>query len=213
MFLRTTAAFAALLIVMLTAQAADLKLSFKQFVVPAFTGGPALLVWDDDIFPADYLFRYEYREGEAVEDLANRVYHRKAGETEFRFGGYYVVLTTGCGTALQCGVIVDLRTGEIAGQLPTATTGYEFRPNSRLLVVNPEVPDPDEYHLFWDNATFYLEWNGRDFDLIAEEQWPAEAEDLATTTPKTDRVSKNLPDSAVPLPTARPDPTTTGAIN
>lgn len=169
------AALAALLIVNLMPaplQAATLHFNFQQFPAPIFVGQPAPLRWDEEVFAAEWLFRYDDVKGETTEALAARVYAREAEKPEKRFAGRYVVLTTGCGTAFQCGAIVDLQNGRPAAALPPATTGYDYRPGSRLLIVNGEVPPQADYHQYWENTTYYYLWNGREFDLIAEDPWP-----------------------------------------
>lgn len=56
------------------------------------------------------------------------------------FAGHYTFVFWGCGTACQSGLLVDRNTGKIF-DVPTASLGYEFYPDSRLLMVNP--PDSD----------------------------------------------------------------------
>lgn len=184
MFLRTVlAAFVAALFIgnlSSAAPAADLHLDFRQFPAAVYTGAPASLQWDESVFPIDYMFRYDHRYDEPIVVTAERVYRQAAADMSKRFAGHYVVISTGCGTAIECAVIVDLQTGRIAGILQSATAGYAYRPNSRLLVVNAQVPDdPKDYFLYWEQATYYYAWReGRQgFDLIAEEPWP----DRATT--------------------------------
>lgn len=52
------------------------------------------------------------------------------------FAGRYNLATWGCGTGCQSGVITDLSTGKVYN-IPSATGYYDFKSNSRLLVVNP----------------------------------------------------------------------------
>jgi hypothetical protein len=54
------------------------------------------------------------------------------------FAGHYTFAWWGCGSPCQDGVIVDRRTGKIYG-VPSASLGYDFRPSSRMLIVN--TPD------------------------------------------------------------------------
>jgi hypothetical protein len=56
------------------------------------------------------------------------------------FGGHYELIMWGCGAPCAGGVIVDRKTGSIY-DLPFSTTGYEFRYNSLLLIVNPTDED------------------------------------------------------------------------
>ena len=52
------------------------------------------------------------------------------------FGGKYIVNYWGCGSPCQVGVAINVESGGII-ELPTASLGYEFQRNSRLLILNP----------------------------------------------------------------------------
>jgi len=54
------------------------------------------------------------------------------------FAGHYTFAWWGCGSPCQSGVIIDRRTGQIY-DAPSAALGYDFRPDSRMLIVN--TPD------------------------------------------------------------------------
>ncbi|MBX9853067.1 MAG: hypothetical protein K2X86_15095 [Cytophagaceae bacterium] len=54
------------------------------------------------------------------------------------FAGHYTFAWWGCGSPCQSGVIIDRRTGQVY-DAPSAALGYDFRPNSRMLIVN--TPD------------------------------------------------------------------------
>lgn len=59
------------------------------------------------------------------------------------FAGHYNLSRWGCGTSCQNGAITDLQTGHVY-DIPTASLDYEFRKDSRLLVVNP--PDSTGFY-------------------------------------------------------------------
>ena len=59
------------------------------------------------------------------------------------FAGRYNLARWGCGTSCQNGAITDLKTGKVY-DIPSASLDYEFRNDSRLLVVNP--PDSAGYY-------------------------------------------------------------------
>lgn len=59
------------------------------------------------------------------------------------FGGHYTIATWGCGTSCQYGAIIDFKTGNVY-PIPNASGGYNYKKNSRLLVVNP--PDNSGYY-------------------------------------------------------------------
>jgi hypothetical protein len=51
------------------------------------------------------------------------------------FAGHYTFAWWGCGSPCQSGVIIDRKTGQVY-DAPSAALGYDFRPNSRMLIVN-----------------------------------------------------------------------------
>jgi len=64
------------------------------------------------------------------------------------FAGHYSFSYWGCGSPCQMSVIVDRKTGKIYDS-PTASRGYEYRKDSRMLIVNP--PDSLGYY---DNCSY-----------------------------------------------------------
>jgi hypothetical protein len=52
------------------------------------------------------------------------------------FAGDLTVVSWRCGTACEEGLVVDLRSGRIVGHVE-AVLGFEFRTDSRLLILNP----------------------------------------------------------------------------
>lgn len=54
------------------------------------------------------------------------------------FAGHYTLVTMGCGTACQFGMVVDRKTGAIYDGF-TSELGYDFRDDSSLLIKNPEA--------------------------------------------------------------------------
>jgi hypothetical protein len=65
------------------------------------------------------------------------------------FAGHYTFVWWGCGSPCQDGVIVDRRTGKIY-DAPSASLGYDFKQNSRMLIVNP----PDSTGFYHDNSVY-----------------------------------------------------------
>lgn len=61
-------------------------------------------------------------------------------EERSKFGGHYELIMWGCGSPCYHGVIVDRKTGQMI-HLPLSGSGYEFRSNSLMLVVNPTGED------------------------------------------------------------------------
>jgi hypothetical protein len=58
------------------------------------------------------------------------------GANGLNFGGHYCFVYWGCGSECQDAAVVDLKTGIVYHAL-TASLGYDFKPNSRLVIVNP----------------------------------------------------------------------------
>lgn len=63
------------------------------------------------------------------------------------FGGHYCFVKWGCGSPCQMSAVVDLRTGIVYDGVD-ASVGYEFKKDSRLLIVNP----PDSSGFYFDCA-------------------------------------------------------------
>jgi len=59
--------------------------------------------------------------------------------TGLNFAGHYCFAYWGCGSPCQMSAVVDLKTGLVYDG-PSAGYGYQFKRNSRLLVVNPDDP-------------------------------------------------------------------------
>lgn len=77
--------------------------------------------------------------------------YKKVG---FNFGGHYCFVKWGCGSPCQASVIVDIRTGKVYSA-PSAALGYDYRKDSRLLIVNPT-----------DTTGFFV-----DCDYCKQEKW------------------------------------------
>jgi len=177
-----------------TTFAADLHLDFRVFKVKTRFHEPAApLKWDESIFPFERAFIYTGTSYKEMTEQASR-----------RFGGHYVMVTTGCGTACQIGVLVDRRTGRIVDKLPLATTGYDYRANSNLLVVNPTSEEILAYReSYMDHTTYYYVWTTTGWKLLAEEPWP-EAPQVSVVD-DTSLQEKVIEDKLeIPVPVRRP---------
>lgn len=114
---------------------------------PDFTGNPAPLNWDPDNSPVHPDLSYRILDELRSEyDIASR-------DMGKRFAGHYMVWQTGCGGYVQCGVILDLETGQPVTQLPTAGSGgYEFFSHCDLLSVRtagPNKPGEEAEHVLY----------------------------------------------------------------
>lgn len=70
------------------------------------------------------------------------------------FANSFNLIVWGCGTECQSGAIVDRTDGAIYG-IPVASLGYEFRADSALLIVNPDLS------IYWTGEI--PEWLWREF--------------------------------------------------
>jgi hypothetical protein len=59
------------------------------------------------------------------------------------FAGHYTFSVWGCGSPCQMSLLIDNKTGKIYDS-PTASKGYNYKANSRMLIVNP--PDSLGYY-------------------------------------------------------------------
>lgn len=59
------------------------------------------------------------------------------------FAGHYSLVYWGCGSPCQSSLVIDRKTGKIYDS-PGASLGYDFRVQSRMLMVNP--PDSSGYY-------------------------------------------------------------------
>ncbi|WP_447951051.1 hypothetical protein [Chryseobacterium koreense] len=59
------------------------------------------------------------------------------------FAGHYTFVYWGCGSPCQSSMLIDRQTGKIYDS-PSAALGYEFRADSRMLIVNP--PDANGFY-------------------------------------------------------------------
>jgi len=71
------------------------------------------------------------------------VISRGYNSTNANFAGHYILVYWGCGSPCKESVIVDVKTGKIY-ECPSAAMAYEYKVDSRVLIVNP--PDWGSYY-------------------------------------------------------------------
>lgn len=123
--------------------------SFTEFpaeIVPTKFGIKAVM---DDDFTRDYPTRI-----------------KAAMEQGAVFGGKFALAEIGNGTMGQFGFIVDMTNGKVY-RIPYAFLGYEFRLDSRLLIINPKSFD-DEFGQADQFQEEYWEWDGKSFIQLIE---------------------------------------------
>lgn len=154
----------------------ELKKDFSSYPAEMHHGEIAPLQWNDAnspewVFPqmADQILRVLERDGLTAE--LNQV-----------FGGHYIIQTVGCGTYCQTGVVVDLHTGMLVSQLPAAWYGYSWRPDSNLLILNPQDDEAPTNIARPKSAEYYVWEEGHGFQLIHEEEWITEWKGVATSS-------------------------------
>ncbi|WP_338790725.1 hypothetical protein [Bernardetia sp. MNP-M8] len=76
------------------------------------------------------------------------------------FAGHYSLITWGCGAPCVHGAIVDVIDGNVY-DLPHSSIGYDFRKNSRMLIVNPT--DSSGFYSHFEPAIFI--WNEKKHQL------------------------------------------------
>lgn len=89
---------------------------------------------------------------------------KKAVEAGAVFAGRFAFASVDCGSGCFASTIIDLKTGNVYDG-PHASTGYQYKINSRLLIVNP--PQPDGYYTPCDycEPELYV-WTGKSFKKI-----------------------------------------------
>jgi len=73
------------------------------------------------------------------------------------FGGHYCFAYWGCGSDCQASALVDLNTGVVYTG-PDADGGYEFKKNTRMLIVNPPHYNGFYHDLPYDEPQIFI-WN------------------------------------------------------
>ena len=79
------------------------------------------------------------------------------------FAGHYIIASWGCGAPCHMGYLMDRTTGKVYN-IPYAELGYDFRQNSRMLIVNP----PDSlgfYNDFFGKPSIYV-WDEETKQLV-----------------------------------------------
>lgn len=96
---------------------------------------------------------------ERYKTIITNTYYSKNGMKEWHgatgrnFAGHYCFVYWGCGSPCKSSAVVDLKTGIVYEGI-SAAFNFEFRPNSRLLIVDPDTtPEGGPY------KTEYWEWN------------------------------------------------------
>ena len=122
--------------------------SFGRYTVPLYKGHPAKLRLEGNKLAVQYRTGIRdtyYSTKDQVE------YH---GLTGLNFGGHYCFVYLGCGSDCQLSFVADLKTGIVYSGID-AGRGYQFKPNSKLLIVNPANDGPPS-SIF---KTEYYAWN------------------------------------------------------
>ena len=100
---------------------------------------------------------------------ANRFVTRITKECEngINFAGHYTLVTWGCGSPCQSGVVVDRKTGDIYDGYGTSL-GAKFKKNSRMIISNIGALDTTEnlIDVCAYCEIYYDEWSGNEFKKI-----------------------------------------------
>jgi hypothetical protein len=116
--------------VLISISAVAQKLSFNRYKVSVYTGRRAKVIIKGNPLAEEYRI--------IIKDTYYSKSHMKKWRhsTGLNFAGHYCFAWWGCGSPCQDGAVVDLRTGKVYHSL-TASLGFEFKRNSRLVIVNP----------------------------------------------------------------------------
>lgn len=132
------------LVLAASATAQERQPTFQSYEVSVWSG--VLKTPTSTQLRADNLYQFRARIREAMGQPIN-------------FAGRYTVVVWGCGSGCQYGAVINRVTGA-AQRLPMpAMTGYEFRADSQLLVVNPDGT------VFGEGPTWYQITGGRFLQL------------------------------------------------
>ena len=83
-------------------------------------------------------------------------------EKGVNFAGHFCFVYWGCGSPCKLSAVIDLNTGIVYNGLPSEV-GYEYRKNSKLMIVNP--PDSSSWfnkNVLWQQPSQYV-WTGTEF--------------------------------------------------
>ena len=103
---------------------------FSKYPVSLYRGTKAKLILKSN--PLGYMFKTMISDTYYSKSYM-KSWHESAG---LNFGGHYCFAYWGCGSPCQAAVVVDIKTG-IIYDAPAASYGYDFKPTSRLVIVNP----------------------------------------------------------------------------
>jgi hypothetical protein len=107
--------------------------SFSQYTVSLFKGHPAKLIIKGNALAEMYrtIITETYYS-------KNRTWRNRP--TRLNFAGHYCLVWWGCGSDCQHAAVVDVQTGKVYDG-PTAERQFDFKRNSRLVIVNPNIND------------------------------------------------------------------------
>jgi hypothetical protein len=103
---------------------------FNEYRTEVYKGKAAKIIFKNN--PTAKMFRTAIRDTYYGKD-----YIKKWDPTGLNFAGHYCFVSWGCGSPCQSAAIVDLKTG-IVYDAPSASYGYKFKRNSRLVIINPD---------------------------------------------------------------------------
>jgi hypothetical protein len=134
--------------------------------VPSFSSYPAqVFVYAKDLAALDLSSHPKARRYRTV--------LKEGAAKGVNFAGAYAFISWGCGTACAEFAVVNAKTGRVHFSnnvklnayhaVTDGTEPFDFRVDSRLLVLTGSPNDGDE------SGTFYYEWTGDDFLLISKQ--------------------------------------------
>lgn len=106
-----------------------------------------ILVFEDYPVIEQYLggvAQIDFTNHELLEEFSS-VMQASLNDFGVNFAGKYSVITWGCGVDCQNSTVIDVSNGEIVEYGLITAYGLSYSPDSRLLIINPEVNIPDDY--------------------------------------------------------------------
>ncbi|HNW98027.1 MAG TPA: hypothetical protein PKK00_06420 [Bacteroidales bacterium] len=99
-------------------------------------------------FPVDTMFKglkapldlKSHKLGKMFRTAITTTYNKEG----VNFAGHYCFVEWGCGSGRQESVVIDVRTGKIYDGLNSGRSGYRFKKDSKMIIINS--PDDKDYY-------------------------------------------------------------------
>jgi hypothetical protein len=105
--------------------------------------------------------------------LTFRTRLREGARRKPDFAGAFTVVIWGCGAPCQMVAVIEASSGRLSRQLLVTSNGVDYRPNSRLILVDPvrQGDPPNQKCAACGTPAAYL-WTGTDFQAVGRGPHP-----------------------------------------